>query len=194
MQRYSSLYMRKPQRMIDDSPCPRWTFTLTIFLQTITLLLPSTYSSSGTNLTHGSRSTSSLSKQSLCQRSCPMWTNLSPMGISAHGTTFKTAKIIPILPKPSQQTIERDWPRGTLCSVPHSTIIDVFMDAAQNLIAVAYIAEDQTLCIDLRALDGDCAHSQAARSTLFPSDLSVCTNMDWADGALRSEIVERLDS
>ncbi|KAG2035005.1 hypothetical protein BDR03DRAFT_1001274, partial [Suillus americanus] len=48
------------------------------------------------------------------------------------------ATIVPILPKPSQRTIQRNWSPGTLCSVPNTTTLDVFMDPAQNLKAVVY--------------------------------------------------------
>ncbi|KAG0697237.1 hypothetical protein DFH29DRAFT_1082464 [Suillus ampliporus] len=81
--------------------------------------------------------------------------------------------VVPILPKPSQQTIERDWSPGTLCSVPNPTILDVFMDPTQNLIAIAYLVFDdtqnETLYIDPRALDSGSVHPRVAGRTLFPS-------------------------
>ncbi|KAG1787056.1 uncharacterized protein HD556DRAFT_1449110 [Suillus plorans] len=87
------------------------------------------------------------------------------------------AAIIPILPKPSQRTIERYWSLETLRSEPHSVTLDVLMDLAQNLIAVAYcvtsednpLESDEVVCIDLRALDGDGdgVHPQAAERTLI---------------------------
>ncbi|KAG1852718.1 hypothetical protein F4604DRAFT_1959020 [Suillus subluteus] len=83
-----------------------------------------------------------------------------------------TAMIYPILPKPSQQSIQRNWLPGTLCSVPHAGILDVFMDPAQNLIAVAYIVDHETVYINLRALDSDDIHPQAAGERLFLSDES----------------------
>ncbi|KAG1852729.1 hypothetical protein F4604DRAFT_1295360 [Suillus subluteus] len=82
------------------------------------------------------------------------------------------ATIVPILPKPSQQTIQRNWSPGTLCSVPNSTNLDVFMDPAQNLKAVVYKVDhesDETLYIDLEALDRDSAHPHAAERTLYLS-------------------------
>ncbi|KAG1905124.1 uncharacterized protein F5891DRAFT_1183835 [Suillus fuscotomentosus] len=81
-----------------------------------------------------------------------------------------TAMIFPVLPKPSQQSIRRDWLPGTLCSVPHSYVLDVFMDPAQNLIAVAYIVDNTTVYINLRALDGDGVHPEAAGERLFLLD------------------------
>ncbi|KAG2131333.1 hypothetical protein DEU56DRAFT_914482 [Suillus clintonianus] len=78
-----------------------------------------------------------------------------------------TARIIPILPKPPQQTFQRYWSPGTLCSVPHSTNIDVFMDPAQDLIAVVYIVDHKTTHIDLKTLSVDGVHPRAAGQTLF---------------------------
>jgi hypothetical protein len=79
------------------------------------------------------------------------------------------ATIIPIFPKPSQQTIERNWSPGTLCSVSNSINFDVFMDPTQNLKAVVYKVDHETLYIDLGALDCDSAHPQAAGRTLYLS-------------------------
>ncbi|KAG1804422.1 uncharacterized protein BJ212DRAFT_898117 [Suillus subaureus] len=76
----------------------------------------------------------------------------------------------PILPKPSQRTIERNWSPGTLCTVPNSTNLCVLMDPAQNLIAVVYF-DDETLFINLRALVDDSFHPQAAGPILFLSEL-----------------------
>ncbi|KAG2107441.1 uncharacterized protein F5147DRAFT_205501 [Suillus discolor] len=81
-----------------------------------------------------------------------------------------TAMICSVLPKPSQQSIQRNWLPGTLCSVPHSLNLDVFMDLAQNLIAVAYVVDHKTVYINLGALDGDGVHPQAAGEKLFLSD------------------------
>jgi hypothetical protein len=80
-----------------------------------------------------------------------------------------TAMIFPILPKPSQQQFQRNWPPGTLCSVPNSNILDLVMDPAQNLIAAAFIV-DRRVCIKLGALDSDGVHPQAAGETLILSD------------------------
>ncbi|KAG2123594.1 hypothetical protein DEU56DRAFT_917392 [Suillus clintonianus] len=82
-----------------------------------------------------------------------------------------TARIIPLLPKPPQQAFQRYWSPGTLCSVPHSTNIDVFMDPAQNLIAVVYIVDHKTTFIDLKALSVDGVHPRAAGQTMFLSGL-----------------------
>jgi hypothetical protein len=81
----------------------------------------------------------------------------------------RSATIFPALSEPSQQTIERDWPPGTLCTVPHSKVLEVFMDSAQNLIAVVYIdnRKPEMLYIDLGALDSDRVHPLAAGQTLF---------------------------
>ncbi|KAG1855331.1 hypothetical protein DFJ58DRAFT_786117 [Suillus subalutaceus] len=87
------------------------------------------------------------------------------------------ATIIPILPKPSQRTIERYWSAGTLCLVPYSTTLDVLMDPAQNLIAIVYSVPDEDdplesnemVSIDLRTLDGDSVHPEAAGRTLIVS-------------------------
>lgn len=79
------------------------------------------------------------------------------------------AWIIPIVPKRSQQAFEREWSPGTLCPMRYSD--DVFMDPAQNLIAVAYLAHDEIAYIDLRALDGDSVHPQAAGPSLILSGL-----------------------
>jgi hypothetical protein len=90
------------------------------------------------------------------------------------------AKIVPLLPKPSEQTVERHWPPESLCPVPDAYIVDVYMDPAQNLIAIAYGVNNDTFqegrfYVDLRTLDGDGIHPQAAGQTLF---LSVHTAQD----------------
>ncbi|KAG1748900.1 uncharacterized protein EDB91DRAFT_1344627 [Suillus paluster] len=92
------------------------------------------------------------------------------------GDGHSLATIFPILPKPSQQTIERNWSIGALCPLPHAVSLDVFMDPAQNLIAVLYhddigvlLNANETLYIDLRALDSGSAHPQAAGQALFLS-------------------------
>lgn len=94
-----------------------------------------------------------------------------------------SAKIFPVLPKPSQKQIERDWPPGSLCSLPNSHCADVFMDPAQNLIAIAYcviqfpdenidtLEHDERFFIELGALDGDGVHPKAAGRTLYLSEL-----------------------
>ncbi|KAG2107406.1 uncharacterized protein F5147DRAFT_774237 [Suillus discolor] len=81
-----------------------------------------------------------------------------------------TAMIFPVLPKPSQQSIQRNWLPETLCSVPYSHNLDVFMDPAQNLIAVAYVVDHKTVYINLGALDGDRVHPQAAGERLLSDD------------------------
>lgn len=96
----------------------------------------------------------------------------------------QSAKIFPILPKPSQQRIERDWPSGSLCSILNADSIEVFMDPAQNLIAIACMIADETLemdderlYIDLGTLDGlgdGGVHPEAAGKTLFLSGLPRC--------------------
>ncbi|KAG2035046.1 hypothetical protein BDR03DRAFT_548214 [Suillus americanus] len=81
--------------------------------------------------------------------------------------------IIPVLPKPSQQIIKREWSPEALRAVPHSTNCDVFIDLRQNLIAVLSYVDDEpeTFYIDLRALDSGGIHPQAAGQTLVLSDL-----------------------
>ncbi|KAG1729777.1 hypothetical protein EDB19DRAFT_105390 [Suillus lakei] len=83
-----------------------------------------------------------------------------------------SAKIFPILPRPSPQTIEHEWSPGTLSSVPNSTCLKVFMDTAQNLIVVVSVVNDNThqiINIDLGTLDGGSVHPQAAgRRLLLP--------------------------
>ncbi|KAG2156916.1 uncharacterized protein EDB93DRAFT_1126489 [Suillus bovinus] len=96
----------------------------------------------------------------------------------------QTAKIFPVLPKPSQQKIERSWPSGSLCSIPYADSIEVFMDPAQNLIAIACMIADESpgmdsdgmrLYIDIGVLDGDGdVHPEAAGKTLFLSGLPTC--------------------
>ncbi|KAG1905139.1 uncharacterized protein F5891DRAFT_1255664 [Suillus fuscotomentosus] len=81
-----------------------------------------------------------------------------------------TAMIFSVLPKPSQQSIQRNWLPGTLCSVPYSRNLDVFMDPAQNLIAVAYVVDHKTVYINLGALDGDHSHPEAAGERLLSDD------------------------
>lgn len=90
------------------------------------------------------------------------------------------AAIIPILPKPSRRIIERCWSLETLRSEPDSVTLDVLIDLAQNLIAVAYcvtsednpLESDEVVCIDLRALGGDGVHPQAAERTLTLVEMS----------------------
>jgi hypothetical protein len=82
-----------------------------------------------------------------------------------------TAMILPILPKPSQQQFQRNWPLRTSCSVLHSNTFDLVMDPAQNLIASAcFIVDNRRVCIKLGALDSDGVHPQAAGETLILSD------------------------
>ncbi|KAG2156197.1 hypothetical protein DEU56DRAFT_906368 [Suillus clintonianus] len=95
-----------------------------------------------------------------------------------------SAKIFPILPKPSQQTIERGFSPRSLCLVPNTDIIDVFMDPAQNLIAIAYVITEGVcqpggvrFFIELNALDGGGVHPQAAGRTLFMSGPPQCENI-----------------
>jgi hypothetical protein len=85
-----------------------------------------------------------------------------------------SARIFPILPKPSQQTIERDLSPQSLCLVPNSDSIDVLMDPTQNLIAIAYVITegifqlgDMKVFVELGTLDGGGDHPQAAGRTLI---------------------------
>ncbi|KAG2358931.1 hypothetical protein BDR07DRAFT_1379060 [Suillus spraguei] len=95
-----------------------------------------------------------------------------------------SAKIIPILPKPLQRTIERHWSPGSLFPVPDAYIVDVYMDPVQNLIAIAYAVHSNMLqegrfYVDLRTLDGDDIHPQAAGQTLVLSVLTAQERHDW---------------
>ncbi|KAG2131774.1 hypothetical protein DEU56DRAFT_450203 [Suillus clintonianus] len=91
-----------------------------------------------------------------------------------------SAAILPILPDASQQTIERDCSPMLLHLDPDAHTFDMFMDPAQNLIAVAYAVTDhdpnwgdaEMFCIDLRALDGGGYHPRAVGHTLFLSELT----------------------
>ncbi|KAG2035049.1 hypothetical protein BDR03DRAFT_1012914, partial [Suillus americanus] len=84
-----------------------------------------------------------------------------------------SATIIPVLPKPSQQIIERKWSPETLHAVPHSINRGAFIDPGQNLIAVLYYVdgEPETFYVDLKTLDSDGIHPVAAGWTLFLSEL-----------------------
>ncbi|KAG2055958.1 hypothetical protein BDR06DRAFT_302672 [Suillus hirtellus] len=109
-------------------------------------------------------------------------TSLADRHLCLFNEDEQSAKIFPILPKPSQQRIERDWPSGSLCPIPNADSIEVFMDPAQNLIAIACMIADETLemdderlYIDLGTLDGDGGvHPEAAGKTLFLSGLPRC--------------------
>ncbi|KAG1885177.1 hypothetical protein F4604DRAFT_1730113 [Suillus subluteus] len=86
--------------------------------------------------------------------------------------------IFPILPKPSQYTIERGWSTMSLRSDPNAYGFDVLMDPVQNLIAIAYATvddhfqwNDERIYIDLSTLDGGGIHPQAVGRTLFRSEL-----------------------
>ncbi|KAG2343512.1 hypothetical protein BDR05DRAFT_1059691 [Suillus weaverae] len=104
------------------------------------------------------------------------------MGISKYlwDKEEDVATIIPILPKPSQKKVKRDWSPGMLSSVPDSDNLDVFIDPAQNLIATAYAvtgdtlqSNEETLYIDLKVLDSDSVHPHAAGQILLLSMLPV---------------------
>ncbi|KAG2066486.1 hypothetical protein BDR04DRAFT_1121178 [Suillus decipiens] len=93
--------------------------------------------------------------------------------------------IFPILPKPSQYTIERDRSPISIRSDQSAYGFDVLMDPTQNLIAIAYATvdnhfqwDDENICIDLGILDGESVHPQAAGRTLFPSELPGIQNGD----------------
>ncbi|KAG1743221.1 uncharacterized protein EDB91DRAFT_235469 [Suillus paluster] len=92
-----------------------------------------------------------------------------------------SARVFPILPKPSRKAIEYHWSPGSLCSVPNACIVDVLMEPMQNLMAIAYVIDHDTLLerrfyVDLRALDGDGIHPRAAGQTLFVSVLTTQDN------------------
>ncbi|KAG1862381.1 hypothetical protein C8R48DRAFT_709725 [Suillus tomentosus] len=95
--------------------------------------------------------------------------------------------IFPLVPQPSPQ-IHREWSPKSLCPVPDAYIDHVWIDPAQNLIAIAYYTNydddyldslswpDRPFYIDLKTLDGDGVHPQAAGQTLFLSELDKCQN------------------
>ncbi|KAG1788759.1 uncharacterized protein HD556DRAFT_1447605 [Suillus plorans] len=89
--------------------------------------------------------------------------------------------IFPLVPQTSPQ-IHREWSPESLRPVPDAYVEQVWIDPAQNLIAIAYSTDDdhyrnslswpdRPFYIDLKALDGDGVHPQAAGQTLFPSEL-----------------------
>ncbi|KAG1751112.1 hypothetical protein EDB19DRAFT_1274303 [Suillus lakei] len=89
-----------------------------------------------------------------------------------------SAMVFPILPKASQQTIKRDWSPSSLRSDPNAHIFDVFMDPAQNLIAVAYAitvdhlqSGNENFYFEIGALDGGDIYPQAAGQIFFLSEL-----------------------
>ncbi|KAG2156924.1 uncharacterized protein EDB93DRAFT_1247105 [Suillus bovinus] len=96
----------------------------------------------------------------------------------------ESAKIFPIVSKPSAQTKQRDWSPESLLPVPRADVTHVWMDPAQNLIAIGYEIVDRyhnnmdlskiPFYIDLKVLDGDDVHPQAAGQTLFLSELRGC--------------------
>ncbi|KAG1751129.1 hypothetical protein EDB19DRAFT_1275165 [Suillus lakei] len=79
--------------------------------------------------------------------------------------------VFPILPKPSQYTIEHDRFPTSWRSNPDASSFDVFMDPAQNLIAIAYATgddqeeEEDRIFVDLGTLNGGGIHPQAAGNT-----------------------------
>ncbi|KAG2127608.1 uncharacterized protein EDB93DRAFT_1270125 [Suillus bovinus] len=118
----------------------------------------------------------------------PFHTRVTVSIVSGHACFWKptmhSSKIFPIVPKPLQQTIERDFSPDSLCSLPKQNqsdfdVLNVLMDPVQNLIAIVYatvirnggLVYDKGYYIDLVALDGDCTHPQAAGRTLFLSNL-----------------------
>lgn len=88
-------------------------------------------------------------------------------------------KIFPLVPQSSPQ-IHREWSPESLRPVPDAHIDLVWIDPAQNLIAIAYSTDDddyrnslswdRLFYIDLKTLDGDGVHPQAAGRTLFLSE------------------------
>jgi hypothetical protein len=110
-----------------------------------------------------------------------MWVVNGHLGMwERHGDS---TTIFPIIPKPSQYTIERDWSPMSLRSDPNAYGFDVLMDPAQNLIAVVYATvddhshwDDERIYIDLGTLDGGGIHPQAVGRTLFRSELPGTQN------------------
>ncbi|KAG2069584.1 hypothetical protein BDR04DRAFT_1143262 [Suillus decipiens] len=73
-------------------------------------------------------------------------------------------RIFPILPKPSEKTIERNFsPAQNLLAIAHSIRIDNY-------------PSDEDSYIELLTLDGDGTHTQAAGRTLFMPDLWLPRN------------------
>ncbi|KAG0704692.1 hypothetical protein DFH29DRAFT_359267 [Suillus ampliporus] len=99
------------------------------------------------------------------------------------------AMILPLLPKPSQQKIERRW-SPLSHSVPDRDIINVHMDPAQSLIAILYArsdgfwSDDERFRINLGALDRDGVHPKAAGRTLFLSGLSRYADTSFGIGIM----------
>ncbi|KAG1903082.1 uncharacterized protein F5891DRAFT_1185724 [Suillus fuscotomentosus] len=98
--------------------------------------------------------------------------------------TEQLVKIFPLVPQSSPQ-IHREWTPESLLPVSDAVIDHVWIDPAQNLIAIAYRTDDddyldslswpdRPFYIDLKALDGDGVHPQAAGQTLFLSELDDC--------------------
>jgi hypothetical protein len=93
-------------------------------------------------------------------------------------------KIFPILPKPSQRKIERDWSQRLARPTIHTHMFDTFIDPAQNLFATAsyvpadghLLSDNESFDINLRILDGDGIHPQAAGPKLFLSELTGYKN------------------
>jgi hypothetical protein len=104
------------------------------------------------------------------------------------------AKIFPILPNPSQRTIERDWSPKSSRSVPNAQTFSVFMDPVQNLVAIAYTitdddlqSGDESFYIDLRTLDVDGVHPRAAGPKLFLSGLPGGENSELITQSMKLE-------
>jgi hypothetical protein len=104
------------------------------------------------------------------------------------------AKIFPILPNPSQRTIERDWSPKSSRSVPNAQTFSVFMDPVQNLVAIAYAitdddlqSGDESFYIDLRTLDVDGVHPRAAGPKLFLSGLPGGENSELITQSMKLE-------
>ncbi|OJA20619.1 hypothetical protein AZE42_12418 [Rhizopogon vesiculosus] len=106
------------------------------------------------------------------------------------------AKIFPILPKPSEQTFERDWSLRSSHLVPNTRTCNVFMDPAQNLIATAYAtthdhpdwqsqSDNENFYISLTTLDVGDIHPQAAGPVLFLSGLPGYENRGLATFGLK---------
>ncbi|KAG2105789.1 uncharacterized protein F5147DRAFT_701915 [Suillus discolor] len=94
--------------------------------------------------------------------------------------TEQWVKIFPLVPQSSPQIHQREWSPELLGPVPDAYIDHVWIDPAQNLIAIAYHTDDhdylnslswpdRPFYVDLKALDEDGVHPQAAGQTLFLS-------------------------
>lgn len=107
-------------------------------------------------------------------------------------------KIFPILPKPLQQTVERDWSQRLSRPVLDAYLFDMFIVPVKNLVAIAHASArghlqsgSENFYIDLRTLDRDGVHPHAAGPRLFLSELSGYENSTFVTKCLRLKCLGR---